>query len=118
MANEITINLPSITYIKGVYNDSLAVGIVNETVTGSHSVHDAATLSTTPAALPKGAIGTIGFFFMRNKDATANAQFSVGTTDYQSLPPGGIAIGYANSSAINAKCVSGTPTLEYWLIEA
>lgn len=118
MANEITINIPSIAYVKDVYNDSMSIGIVNLTVTGKHAVHDNQQLSTSNTALAKGNIGTIGFFFVKNKDSTINILVSFGTTEYMTIPPGMIAMGNAGVSAINAKGASGTPSLEYWIIEA
>jgi hypothetical protein len=118
MANEITINLSSITYVKDVYNDTLPVGIVNVTVTGKHAVHDNQQLTVSNAPLGKGNIGTIGFFYVKNKDTTINVLVSMGTVEYMTLPPGGIALGVAGVANINAKGASGSPNLEYWLIEA
>jgi|SRR5215469_4795435 len=118
MANEITINLPSITYVKDVYNDTQSPGIVNLSVTGKHAVHDNQQLTTSNTALAKGNIGTIGFFFVRNKDLTIAIQVSFGTVEYMTVPPGMIAIGYAGVATLNAKAASGTPNLEYWIIEA
>lgn len=118
MANEITINLPSIIYAKDVYNDTIAPGIISVSVTGKHAIHDNQQLSTSNAALAKGNIGTIGFFYVKNKDLVLNILVSMGTTEYMTLPPGAIAIGVAGTTAINAKGASGTPSIEYWLIEA
>jgi hypothetical protein len=118
MANEITINLPTITYLKDVYNDTLAVGIINLTVTGKHAVHDNQQLSASNVALGKGNIGTIGFFYLRNKDSTINILVTFGTTEYMTIPPGMIALGNAGVANINAKGASGSPSLEYWLVEA
>jgi len=118
MANEITINLPSITYVKDVYNDTLAPGTINLSVTGKHAVHDNQALTTSNTALGKGNIGTIGFFYLKNKDSTINVLVSFGTTEYMTLPPGGIALGVAGVATINAKGASGTPSIEYWIIEA
>jgi hypothetical protein len=118
MANEITINLPSISYIKDVYSDTLTPGIINLTVTGKHAVHDNQQLSTSNAPLAKGNVGTIGFFYLKNKDSTINILYSAGTTEYFTLLPGAVALGYAGVANINAKGASGTPNLEYWIIEA
>jgi len=117
MANEITVNIPSITYIKDVYNDSLAIGIANFDVAGKHAVHDNQQLSTSNAALAKGNIGTIGFYFLRNKDVSISILVSFGTTEYMTLPAGKIALGNAGVTTINAKGASGTPSLEYWIVE-
>ena len=118
MANEIAINLPSISYVKDVYNDTLAPGIINISVAGKHAVHDNQQLSTSNTALAKGNIGTIGFFYCRNKDAAINILVSAGTTEYFTIPPGGILMGIAGVATINAKGASGTPSVEYWIIEA
>ena len=118
MANEITVNIPSITYVKDVYNDTQTPGILNLSVTGKHAIHDNQQLSATAAVLNKGNIGTIGFYMIRNKDVTLAVLFSMGTTDFATCPPGFIAIGYAGVANINAKGSSGTPNCEYWFIEA
>jgi len=118
MPNEITINLSSFSYIKDPYNDSFAPGIINLSVTGLHQVHDKQQLTTTNTALAKGNIGTIGFFYMKNRDATINILVTFGTVEYMTIPPGMIALGNAGVTAINAKGASGTPFVEYWFIEA
>jgi hypothetical protein len=118
MANEITINIPSISYVKPPYNDSKAPGILNVSVTGVHAVHDSVALASTAAALNKGNIGTIGFFYFFNLDPTNSCLVSPGTTDYFTIPPAGVFVGYAGVTTINAKATVGTPKLEYWFIEA
>jgi hypothetical protein len=118
MANEITLNIPSITYVKDPYNDTQSPGILNLSVTGLHAVHDKQQLSATAAVLNKGNIGTIGFYMIKNRDATIAILFSMGTTDFATVPSGFIAIGYAGVANINAKGASGTPLCEYWFIEA
>jgi hypothetical protein len=119
MANEITINIPNITYVKDVYNDTMAVGVVNMSVTGKHAIHDNMPLSTGDLNVSKGNIGTIGFFLFRNKDVTNTIQIgSDGTLFPLQLLPGEVAIGRWNAAAVHAKAVAGTPGFEYWLIEA
>lgn len=119
MPNEITINIPSITYVKGIYNDTRAFPApITLDVAGEHAVHEKQALSTSAADLAKGNIGTIGFFLIVNLDGAINALVSVGTTDFFTIKPGKIMLGYANTTAIKAKSDSGTPNLEYWLIEA
>jgi hypothetical protein len=118
MPNEITINLPSITYIKDVYNDTLSIGMVNLSVTGKHAVHDNQQLSSSNTPLGKGNIGTIGFFYLKNKDATLNILVTFGATEYATIPPGMIMLGNAGVANINAKGASGTPNIEYWIVEA
>ena len=118
MANEITINLPSITYVKSPYNDNLTPGIVNVSVAGVHAVHDKQVLSTSNAPLAKGNIGTIGFFYIKNLDVTLNILVTAGTTEYWTLAPGQFILGIAGVTNINAKGSSGAPACEYWIIEA
>jgi len=117
MANEITVNIPSISYIKDVYNDSLSIGIINLSVTGKHAVHDSVACTASNVALAKGNIGTIGFFYLRNKDSTNAISISFGTTEYMILAAGAVALGTSGGTAINIKATVGTPLLEYWIIE-
>jgi hypothetical protein len=117
MANEITINIPSITYVKDVYNDSLAIGIVNLSVTGKHAIHDSVTCTAANVALAKGNIGTIGFFYFRNKDATNAISITFGSTEYMLLAANGVSLGTAGVATISIKATVGTPLLEYYLVE-
>src|SRR5215471_3580137 len=117
MANEITINLPSISYVKDVYNDSLSIGVINLSVTGKHAVHDSVNCTAANVALAKGNIGTIGFFYLRNKDLLNAISVTFGSTEYMILGAGGISLGTAGVTAISIKATVGTPALEYWLIE-
>jgi len=117
MANEIAINLPSISYTKDVYNDSLSIGVINLSVTGKHAVHDSVNCTAANVALAKGNIGTIGFFYFRNKDATNPISITFGSTEYMILAANGISLGTAGVSSISIKATVGTPLLEYWLIE-
>jgi hypothetical protein len=118
MANELTINLPTMTYVKDVYNDSILPGVISMTVNGRHAIHDNMTLSTSDSTLSKGNVGTIGFFYFRNRDITNNIQIgSDGTLFPLTLKPGEVALGRWNAAAIHAKAAVGTPSLEYWVIE-
>jgi hypothetical protein len=119
MANEITINLSSITYVKDVYSDTITPGTLQISVTGKHAIHDDVVLSTIDLSLAKGNIGTIGFFYVKNKDNTNNVLIGTDGTNFPFiLIPGSAMFGYINGAALHAKSAAGAPLLEYYLVEA
>jgi hypothetical protein len=120
MANELTINLPTISYVKG----TIAINIqpvpspLTVNCTGLHSVHDTVALSTGDVVLSKGNITTIGYVYFKNLDVTNNIQISDDGTVYAlALKPGENAYCRWNTAAIHAKAVAGTPQLEYAMFE-
>jgi hypothetical protein len=118
MANELTINLPTITYIKSPFSESLAPGVLQVTVNGKQVVHGSIGLSTADLTLNKGNIGTYGYIYFRNQDNTNNVQIgSDGTLFGQMLKPGEAAVVRWNAAAVHAKSVAGAPILEYWAVE-
>jgi hypothetical protein len=119
MANELTINLSSITYVKDVYNDVISPGTLQISVTGKHAIHDDVALSTTDLSLAKGNISTIGFFYLKNKDVTNNILVGTDGTNFPFILLPGIAMfGYVNGAALHAKSAAGSPLLEYYMVEA
>ncbi len=118
MAGELVINLPTITYNKTPFAEALAPGILTVTVTGKQVSHGAPTLSTSPANLNKGNVGTIGFVFIKNLDATNTVQYgSDGVLFNLSLKPTEWAIHRWNAAQVSAKASAGTPIIEYWMVE-
>jgi hypothetical protein len=118
MANELTINLPSITYIKDPFSENLTPGILQVSVTGKQIAHGSIGLSTSDTTLTKGNVGTIGYIYFKNKDNTNNVTIgSDGTLFNLMLKPGEVAVVRWNAAAVHAKASVGTPVLEYWMIE-
>src|SRR5947209_1719214 len=118
MANELNINLSSITFLKGIYNDKVTPGAIPITVAGTHAAKDTIGLTTTDSVINKGNIGTIGFFYLKNNDPNNDVLIGSDGTNYPlKVPAGKVAIGFWNAAAMHAKAAAGTPTLDYWLIE-
>jgi hypothetical protein len=119
MANELTINLPAITYIKDPFNENLTPGIMQVTVTGKQITHGSVPIPTAAnVVLNKGNIGTIGYVYFKNKDTTLAIQIGGdGTTYPLTLKAGEVALVRWNTASLNAKSASGSPVLEYWAVE-
>ena len=119
MANELTINLPSFTYVKSPFNENMTPGVLQVTVIGKKIIHGHITLTTADTLLNKGNIGTYGFVYMKNWDSTNIVNIGGdGTTYPLALNPGEFWIGRWNVAALHAKSVAGSPLLEYWAVEA
>jgi hypothetical protein len=120
MANELTVNLASIGYLKGTVAINITPSpsplVIN--VTGLHSVHDTVALTTSDLVLSKGNIVTIGLVYLKNLDLTNVIQISDDGTVYAlSLKPGEYFYFRWNAAAVHAKSVAGSPQLEYAMIE-
>jgi hypothetical protein len=118
MASELTINIPSITYVKAPFSEQLTPGILLITVTGKQVSHGSIGLSTSDTTLNKGNIGTLGYVYFKNLDAVNNVTIgSDGTLFNLTLKPGEFGVIRWNAAAIHAKSAAGTPLLEYWMVE-
>jgi hypothetical protein len=120
MANELAVNLPSISFTKSTItvNVTPSPNPLLVTVNGVHSVHDQLAMSTSDASITKGNIGTIGYIYVKNLDATNTIQIgSDGTTYHIILKPGEYGVFRWNAAAFHAKCTAGTPSLEYMFLE-
>ena len=120
MANELTVNIPSISFAKGTLSINItpSPSPLQVSVTGVHSVHDQIALTTTDSNISKGNIGTIGWVYVKNLDVTNQVQIGGDGTTYPiTLNPGEYGTFRWNAAAFHAKCTAGTPSLEYMLIE-
>jgi hypothetical protein len=120
MANELTINLTTISYVKGTIgiNIAPAPAPATVTVTGTHTVHDQLVLSTSDSNITKGNIGTIGWIYVKNLDTTNNIIIGTDGSLYPLLfKPGEYGVFRWNGAAFHAKAVAGTPIIEYMIIE-
>jgi hypothetical protein len=118
MANELTINLPTMTYVKAPFNEAIAPGILAVSINGKQISHGSIGLTTGDTTLIKGNITTYGYVYFKNQDATNNIQIgSDGTLFPLMLKPGEFGVVRWNAAAIHAKATVGTPILEYWAVE-
>jgi hypothetical protein len=118
MAQELTINLPSITYIKDAFNELIAPGILQLNVNNKQISHGAPSIGTTNVSLAKGNVSTIGYVFLRNLDLSLPITIgSDGILYNLTLKAGEFALCRWNAAAIQCKTASGTVILEYWMVE-
>ena len=99
----------------------MAQALTQFDLTGSHYIHNIQLLSTSAEALVLGDVATLGWSFFKNLDATIIIQIiaASGETPIIALEGGEIAM-FRFDTGITAPFVdaaSGTPNLEYLLIE-
>lgn len=117
MANELSIN-QSLTFAKGNYRLSITPGNLQFTVTGTLFEHNTVTVTTSDGALNKGSIGTIGYCYVRNLDATNYVDVGVDGTNYVvRLKPGENALFPVHGSAVHAKANTASCNVEYAFVE-
>jgi hypothetical protein len=118
MANELTINIPTITYVKPPFNEMLAPGIVQVSINGKQIIHGSIATSITDSTLNKGNVATIGYCVFHNQDTTNNVTIgSDGTLFNLMLKPAEWSVVRWNAAAIHVKAAASTPILEYWVVE-
>lgn len=124
MANEITVtaNLAANTG-SGVlgFSESETSSNVNFTLTASTGVYVKGSMatSTSPAAIPMGAIVTAKWGYFKNPDTTNSVTIRNGSggAEVVSLPPGGVAVLPLKSSiAPYVTASASTPQVEYFIL--
>jgi len=117
MANEITLNL-QLDYSKSGAVLKRTVSM-NVTVTGDSLTHGVQSVGTSEEALTISAdIGTPGYTFLKNLDATNYIEVGSTTGVYDiRLKAGEIALYRHNSAALYAKANTAACLLEYLVIE-
>jgi len=117
MANEIVLSA-SITFKKGGAKVSRSE-VVQVTVTGDAFSHEVQSVGTTEEALAQGAdLGTPGYMFIKNMDATNYVEVGSTTGVYDiKLKAGEVALYRHNSATVYAKANTGACLVEYLLIE-
>jgi len=117
MANELTLTV-GMTFSKGgaegQRSDSIQV-----TVTGDAFNHNVQEVGTTEEELAQNTIlGTPGYLFVKNLDATNYVEIGTTTTKYAvKLKAKEIALFRVDGTTIYAKANSAACNVEYWLIE-
>lgn len=85
---------------------------------GSHFVKAVQTIGTSDETLDIGEIGTIGFVYLRNLDATNYIEIGSDGTNYPlKLLKGNVALFRWNAAAIHAKANTASCLLEYAVLE-
>ncbi len=119
MANEITVTA-TLQLNNAVTTMSAGASGLARTQAGSNKSAGTLVLTTTPgAAVPKGGITNIGYAFFKNLDASITITITAGSggNAVAILKPGDVCL-LCGVLAPWAFAASGTPQLEYDLIEA
>ncbi len=118
MANEITISA-SLSFSKGGKTASAGRSGLQDDMTGSNYFQGTQTIGTSEEALNKGDIGTPGYIWVRNLDATNFVEIRAGSSaaDVVKLMPGKMALFYLASSTPYAIADSGACEIEYLILE-
>ena len=122
MAEEITASA-SLSVDNGIVSAKLAKVGLSIDLAGSDFTHQTQAVSVSQAALDKGSIGTLGWFIGINRSTTAAEIIEIRPVDNGNdtvkIEPGEFACFRFGSDATSPFIISasGTPTLEYLLIE-
>lgn len=119
MANELTVNV-SLNYSKG--NDALRrePGAKLVTVSGTKRISSVQALSTSAEQITIGEVGTAGYAYFRNLDATNNISLGLDSDAapaFCTLKPGEFAVLRLASATLYAVAAAGTPSLAYDIFE-
>lgn len=123
MADEITAAV-FMRFVKGVKDRKRANGTFNDDVSGTDYIENTQTLSTSEEALDKGEITTPGWFWGRNNSSASGEIISIrqatSAANMLSIPPGcEVCFKFSsNTTAPFVVAATGTPELEYLLVEA
>ena len=120
MANEITLNLKlsvAKTYLVHTENP----GTQSVTMTGTNAVGGVQNIGTTAEVLVVSDVGTCGYAYFRNTDATTSVDIGTGTgtfVPFLRLKAGECAVCRLGTNAPTAKSVSATLTvnLQYFIL--
>jgi hypothetical protein len=119
MANELSHTL-SISYAKGTPSDIVTrTESTTTTISGTMWQAGRQTIGTSEESLQKGDVGTVGYVYIRNMDATNYVE--IGTTSGQysiKLPAGKDCWFFANGNTIYAKANTASVAVAYTIFEA
>lgn len=125
MANEITVTA-ALSYANPAQNvptKSLTVSNLLFSITGKNFAQDSQVIPTTAGgtAINLQGLSTLGWFFIKNDDPTNYVEIlnAVSGTVLLRIPPGGIAIGYFDSSVTAPAAMAHTASvmIEYLVLE-
>lgn len=120
MANELTVT-GTLSYAKGnIATVSMTKNGKQFNVTGSNYERGTQSMGTSsPVAISLGSIGTVGWFFLQNNDATNYVDIydSTGGNAFLRLFPGEFAVGRFAATAPAAKANTASVVIEYMLVE-
>lgn len=118
MANELTVSV-DVRYAKG--GDAISFTKSKQiTVSGTKRNSSVQALSTSAELVAVGEVGTAGYAWFQNLDATNNISLGLdsdASPAFCTLKPGEIAVLRLASSTLYAIAAAGTPSLAYGIIE-
>ncbi len=120
MANELTVT-GTLAYAKGnIASTSMTKSGVRFDVAGSNYERGTKVVTTSsPQAIGLGAVGTPGWFFIQNNDATnyVNIFDATGGNAFLKLKPGEFAIGRFAATAPAAQANTASVSIEFMIVE-
>jgi len=122
MASEITVSL-TLSFTKGAKSETLQDLAAKFDMAGTDFVKATMVTATTPgAAIPQAGVGTPGWFFATNNSTTAGENIKItpeadGSSPCILLEPGESCCCRLAATAPYAFSATGTPELEYMIIE-
>ena len=120
MANELTVT-GSLAYAKGnIASVSMAKSGKQFSVSGSNYERGTQVITTSsPQAISLGSVGTTGWFFIQNNDATNYVTIYDATSGnaFLKLLPGEFALGRFAAAAPAAQSNTASVTIEYMIVE-
>lgn len=121
MANELTVT-GTLAYAKGsISSVSMTKSGSRFDVSGTNYERGTQTVTTSsPQALGLGAVGTPGWFFIQNNDATNYVSIydATGGNAFLKLKPGEFAVGRFAAAAPAAQANTASVAIEYMIVEA
>lgn len=118
MANELSANVSLTLNKNSAVTTAYPSGSNQFTVTGNAAIKQTVSVGTSEETLSKGDIGTIGWVYLKNLDATNYVEFAGTTTDYVlKLKAGEFALVRWNKTNVLAKANTAACLVEYMLVE-
>jgi hypothetical protein len=110
----------SLTF-SGITTQPFTIPVTRITVpiAGKYGIQGAITVPTSDTTLSKGSIGTVGYYWIQNMDATNYVEIGDGTNWLvRALKNGPPVIGYWNSGTPHVRANTAACDIIYWLFEA
>ena len=120
MANEATVSA-YLSFVKGTVDTKMSRQAIQFTVAGTNYIQESMTVPTTAGgtAIPLGSVGTPGFYFIKNNDATnfVTILSGVGGTALLKLKAGEFTVGRFSVATPAALANTLSVQIEYLIVE-
>lgn len=119
MAGTITVTATLLDQVTGGQTENQGTSQAQFTQTGQNTVSETMGTSSTPAQIPIGSIGTLGYLYVKNLDVTNSISLRIGSggSNFATLAPGQVGVFPTAGTAPYAVASSGNPVLQYLACE-